>query len=41
VALRWAGVHAIDLQQWPALAAFQLRVGSRPAAIAALAAEAA
>ena len=41
VVLRWAGVHAIDLQQWPALAAFQLRVGSRPAAIAALAAEAA
>lgn len=39
VVLRWAGVHAIDLQQWPALAAFQHRVGERQAVIEALAAE--
>ena len=41
VVLRWAGFHAIDLQQWPALAAFEQRVGERQAVIEALAAEAA
>ena len=40
VVLRWAGFHAIDLQQWPALAAFQQRIGERQTVIAALAAEA-
>jgi glutathione S-transferase len=40
VLLRWAGFHAIDLQQWPALAAFQQRIGERQTVIAALAAEA-
>jgi glutathione S-transferase len=39
VVLRWAAFHAIDLDKWPALAAFQQRVGERPAVIAALAAE--
>ena len=39
VVLRWAGFHAIDLGKWPALAAFQQRVGERPAVLAALAAE--
>ena len=39
VVLRWAAFHAIDLGEWPALAAFQLRVGERPAVIATLAAE--
>ncbi|SDQ48881.1 glutathione S-transferase [Pseudomonas grimontii] len=39
VVLRWAAFHQIDLQQWPALVAFMQRVGERPAAIAALAAE--
>ena len=39
VVLRWAGLFDIDLQQWPALAKFQRRVGERPAVIAALAAE--
>lgn len=39
VVLRWAGFFDIDLQQWPALAKFQQRVGERPAVIAALAAE--
>eukprot|EP00659_Diplonema_papillatum_P001268 gene1268-1958_t len=37
VVLRWAGLFDIDLQQWPALAKFQQRVGERPAVIAALA----
>ena len=41
VVLRWAGFHDIDLQQWPALTAFQQRVGLRPAVTAALAAESA
>ncbi|WP_219266961.1 glutathione transferase GstA [Pseudomonas sp. Xaverov 259] len=41
VVLRWAGFHDIDLQQWPALAAFVQRVGARPAVTAALAAESA
>ena len=40
VVLRWAGLHAIDLQQWPALAAFQQRIGERQTVIAAMAAEA-
>ena len=39
VVLRWAALHAIDLREWPALAAFEQRVGQRPAVIAALAAE--
>ena len=39
VVLRWAAFHAIDLGEWPALVAFQQRVGQRPAVIAALAAE--
>lgn len=39
VVLRWAGFHDIDLQQWPALAAFQRRIGERQAVIDALAAE--
>ena len=39
VVLRWAGLFDIDLQQWPALAKFQQRVGERPAVIAALAAD--
>ena len=39
VVLRWAALHAIDLREWPALAAFEKRVGQRPAVIAALAAE--
>jgi len=39
VVLRWAGWFDIDLQKWPALAAFQQRIGERPAVIAALAAE--
>ena len=41
VVLRWAAFHEIDLQQWPALAAFVQRVGARPAVTAALAAESA
>ncbi|MDL2183940.1 glutathione transferase GstA [Pseudomonas sp. ChxA] len=41
VVLRWAGFHDIDLQQWPALAAFMQRVGARAAVTAALAAESA
>jgi len=39
VVLRWAGFFDIDLQQWPALAKFQQRIGERPAVIAALTAE--
>ena len=39
VVLRWAAFHDIDLREWPALAAFQERVGQRPAVIAALAIE--
>ncbi|MCP2051421.1 UNVERIFIED_ORG: glutathione S-transferase [Pseudomonas fluorescens] len=39
VLLRWAAVHDIDLQPWPALTAFMQRVGARPAVTAALAAE--
>ncbi|EFQ61636.1 glutathione transferase GstA [Pseudomonas sp. FP597] len=39
VVLRWADIHAIDLRDWPALAAFQQRVNERPTVIAALAAE--
>jgi glutathione S-transferase len=39
VVLRWAGFFDIDLQQWPALAKFQQRIGERPAVIAALVAE--
>jgi glutathione S-transferase len=39
VVLRWAAIHAIELTQWPALVAFEQRVGERPAVIAALAAE--
>ncbi|OPA99055.1 glutathione transferase GstA [Pseudomonas fluorescens] len=41
VVLSWAAFHAIDLAEWPALAAFQQRVGERAAVVAALAAEAA
>ncbi|CRM04392.1 MULTISPECIES: glutathione transferase GstA [Pseudomonas] len=39
VVLRWADIHAINLREWPALAAFQQRVSARPTVIAALAAE--
>lgn len=39
VVLRWTSFFAIDLQPWPALAAFQQRINQRPAVIAALAAE--
>ncbi|MFL1494923.1 glutathione transferase GstA [Pseudomonas antarctica] len=39
VVLRWADFHDIDLQQWPALAAFQQRIGKRQSVIAALASE--
>ena len=39
VVLRWAAFHDIDLGEWPALAAFQQRIGQRPAVVAALAAE--
>ncbi|NVZ21803.1 glutathione transferase GstA [Pseudomonas costantinii] len=39
VVLRWAAFHDIDLREWPALDAFQQRVGGRPAVLAALAAE--
>lgn len=39
VVLRWAAFHDIDLGAWPALAAFQQRIGQRPAVVAALAAE--
>jgi glutathione S-transferase len=39
VVLRWAAFHAIDLHDWPALEAFQQRIGERQAVIAALAAE--
>lgn len=38
--LNWTQWTGIDLAQWPALVAFQQRVGSRPAVKAALAAEA-
>jgi glutathione S-transferase len=39
--LRWMRFFDIDLQQWPALASFMDRVGSRPSVIEALAVEAA
>lgn len=41
VVLSWAGLFGIELEQWPALARFQDRIGKRPTVIAALAAEAA
>ena len=37
--LSWTQVFGIDLNQWPALARFQVRIGQRPAVKAALAAE--
>ncbi|TPG86242.1 glutathione transferase GstA [Pseudomonas mandelii] len=37
--LRWAHLFAIDLDQWPALVRFQVRIDQRPAVKAALAAE--
>ena len=39
--LNWGQWTGIDLKEWPALVAFQQRVGSRPSVKAALAAEAA
>ncbi|AKV10355.1 glutathione S-transferase [Pseudomonas fluorescens NCIMB 11764] len=39
--LRWAPLFAIDLDEWPALAAFQARIDQRSAVKAALAAESA
>jgi glutathione S-transferase len=39
VVLRWAAFHDIDLQEWPALAAFMRRVSQRPAVISALTVE--
>ncbi|QXQ17648.1 glutathione transferase GstA [Pseudomonas tolaasii] len=41
VVLRWAAFNDIDLGDWPALTAFQQRVGERAAVVAALATEAA
>ncbi|MGY4641322.1 glutathione transferase GstA [Pseudomonas sp. TE24901] len=41
VVLRWAAFNDIDLQEWPALAAFQQRISERPAVMTALAIEAA
>jgi glutathione S-transferase len=38
--LGWMGSFAIDLKQWPVLAAYIERVGARPSVKAALAAEA-
>ena len=37
--LNWAKVVNLDLARWPALSAFQDRVGSRPAVRAAMEAE--
>ncbi|MFJ2408275.1 glutathione binding-like protein [Pseudomonas sp. NPDC087814] len=37
--LRWLNWFSIDLVRWPALAAYQERIGARPCAQAALAAE--
>ena len=37
--LRWTQVFGIDLDQWPALARFQVRIGQRTSVKAALAAE--
>ncbi|AZE85417.1 Glutathione S-transferase [Pseudomonas orientalis] len=39
VVLRWSALHGIELSEWPALAAFQQRIGERPTIVAALAAE--
>ncbi len=39
VVCSWTGYVGIDLKQWPAIAAFSARVGSRPAVQAALKAE--
>jgi glutathione S-transferase len=39
VILNWTGLHQVDLSPWPALAAFQARVASRPAVQATLKAE--
>lgn len=38
-ALRWTQVFGIDLNQWPALARFQVRIDQRPSVNAALASE--
>lgn len=37
--LNWAKIVKVDLSRWPALTAFQDRVGSRPAVRAAMEAE--
>ena len=39
--LNWGQWTGIDIKEWPSLAAFQARVGNRPAVKAAQAAEAA
>ncbi len=37
--LRWTQVFGIDLNRWPALMRFQVRIDQRPSVKAALAAE--
>ena len=37
--LNWTGMHSIDINRWPGLAAYLQRVGSRPAVQETLRAE--